>query len=275
MATTRHESMTCAYPGCENEPQSTEEGMAAQPKYCGLPDPVSAVPHTALTAFQRREELARQGGGVAEPEPGRPGIALWRYRRADAQRRQRAEALAEEARAAVREADERLTEALAAKAAAEQEAVAVREAAEARVAEAQRAAGDRVAAAQQERDHSVSAANLRADEAESRARTAEQDAAGAREAAELARAELERAREAADRQVSQVRDDAAREQAGLRAAFEAQAAAAESARAELQARAEHAEAELQRVRGDRNQTPGQATPGRPGGATRGRRRYRG
>lgn len=220
MATTRHEAMTCAYPGCENEPQSTEEGMAAQPKYCGLPDPVSVVPHTALTAFQRREELARQGGDVAEPEPGRPGIALWRYRRADAQRRQRAEALAEEARAAVREADERLTEALAAKAAAEQ------------------------------------------------------DAAGAREAAELARAELERAREAADRQVSQVRDDAAREQAERRAAFEAQAAAAESARAELQARAEHAEAELQRVRGDRNQTPGQATPRGPGDATRGRRRFR-
>src|SRR6266480_3704910 len=63
----------CAYPGCEREPRAGEAGAGAKPKYCGLPDPVSGKPHTALTAFRRRQELALQGGGATEAEDlGRP-----------------------------------------------------------------------------------------------------------------------------------------------------------------------------------------------------------
>ena len=170
----------CAYPGCENEPRPTEAGAgAAEPGYCGLPDPVTGEPHTALTAFRRRQMLARQGVEVAGPEDlGRPGFAFWR-------RRQRAEADVREARLAVLEADARLAEALAAKAAAEQEADAAR----ARAAEAERAAQEQVAAVRQERDEAVSGAESRAAEAQSRAGDAEQDAARAQEAAQAARAE--------------------------------------------------------------------------------------
>jgi hypothetical protein len=271
MAKTGQEVPRCAYPGCENEPRPGEAGAAAEPKYCGLPDPVTGEPHTALTAFRRRQLLARQGGGAAGPEDlGRPGFAFWR--RAGAQRRQRAEAEAGEARLAVLEAGARLADALAAKAAAEQEAVAAREAARAWVADVQRAADERVAAAQQERDEAVAGAESRAGQAESRAAAAGQDVARAREAAGSARAELDRARQDADRQVAQVRGDAARDQAGLRQALEARIAAAAEARDGFQARAEQAEAELQRVRADRDQAAGQATPGQPTEATRRRRR---
>src|SRR5215469_17344740 len=66
-------AVTCAYPGCGNEPRPAEEGAGARPKYCGQPDPLTGKPHTALTAFRRRQELARQGSGAAEPEDlGRP-----------------------------------------------------------------------------------------------------------------------------------------------------------------------------------------------------------
>ena len=134
--------LRCAYPGCENEPRPGEAGAVAEPGYCGLPDPVTGDPHTALTAFRRRQILARQGGGVAGPQdPGRPGFGFWR-------RRQRAEADAREAHLAALEADAQLAEALAAKAAAEQEA----EAARARAAQAERAAEEQVAAARQDRD---------------------------------------------------------------------------------------------------------------------------
>ena len=233
MAKTGQEVPRCAYPGCENEPPPGEAAAAAEPRYCGRPDPVTGEPHTALTAFRRRQVLARQGGGVAGMEdPDRPGFAFWR-------RRQRAEAEAGQARAAVAEADARLAEALAAKAAAEQEAVA----AQGRAAEAERAAQEQVAAVYRERDEAVRGAESRVAQAESRARDAEQEAARAREAAESARAELDRAGRAADRQVAQARQDAARDQAELRAGLEAQIAAAEEARAGLQARAEQAEAE--------------------------------
>ncbi len=263
MAKTGQVILRCAYPGCENEPRPGEAGTAAEPGYCGLPDPVTGEPHTALTAFRRRQVLARQGGGAAGPEDlgRRPGFAVWRHR-GGAQRRQRAEAEAGEARLAALQADAQLAEALAAKAAAEQEAVAAREAAQARVAQAEREAEERVAAAQQERDEAVAGAESRAGQAESRAR----------EVAGSARAELDRARQDAGRQVAQVREDAARDQAGLRAALEARIAAAAEARAGFQARAEHAEAELQRARADRDQAAGQATPRQPGDATRRRRR---
>src|ERR1019366_6844744 len=191
MTKTTQEALICAYPGCENKPRPGEVGAGTKPKYCSLPDPVSGKPHTALTAFRRRQELARQGGGVAEPEDlGRP---------------------------AALEADALLTEALAAAAAAEQAAAAAREAAQGRVAEAGRAAENRVLAVQQERDLAVAGADHRAEEAESRARAAEQETARARQAAGSARAEPDRARDAADRQ-AQIREDATREQAELPAA---------------------------------------------------------
>src|SRR5438552_12175649 len=171
----------CAYPGCEREPRPGEDGAGARPKYCGQPDPVSGKPHTALTAFRRRQELARQGDGGAEAEDlGRPvtmataraaelrtgirndmatltarltELAVQLERAADpeaaaaqveavqaeaaeqvadaradvareAQRRQQAEADADEARGAAVEADTHLAEALAVKAAAEDAAAA-------------------------------------------------------------------------------------------------------------------------------------------------------
>ena len=151
---TRQGVLRCAYPGCENEPQPGA-AQGAEPGYCGLPDPVTGQPHTALTAFRRRQLLARHDRGAAgPPDPARPGSAFRR-------RRARAEAEAGVAHAAAQQADARLAEALTAKAAAEQEA----EAARAQIARARRAAEERAAAA------------------ESRARNAGQDAARAREAA--------------------------------------------------------------------------------------------
>src|SRR5437660_3053951 len=65
-------AVRCAYPGCENEPRAAEDGAGAKPKYCGQPDPLTGKPHTALTAFRRRQEL-RQDGGTAEADDlGRP-----------------------------------------------------------------------------------------------------------------------------------------------------------------------------------------------------------
>lgn len=47
MAKTGQQVPRCAYPGCENEPRLGE--AEAESRYCGLPDPVSGQPHTALT----------------------------------------------------------------------------------------------------------------------------------------------------------------------------------------------------------------------------------
>ena len=103
--------------GLVNEPRSEQEG-SAQPGYCGRPDPVTGEPHTALTAFRRRQMLAEQGGGAPGPdESGRAGFALWG-------RRRRAEAELLETRMAAFEADARLAEAVAGKAAAVQEVAA-------------------------------------------------------------------------------------------------------------------------------------------------------
>jgi hypothetical protein len=237
----------CAYPGCENEIQPVQEGLTAEPAYCGLPDPVTGQPHTALTAFRQRQVLAGPTGeAAAAQEARRQGFAAWR-RRASAQRRQQAEAEAAEARSAALQADTLLVEALAAKADAEQEAATAR----ARAFAARQAAEERVAAVQRERDDAVA-------QAQSQAMRAAQDAARAREIAQSARAELDRARVAADLQARKNREDAARRQAELRAAFEDQLAAAGDARAALQARAERAEAELQHVLTDRDQAPEKA-----------------
>ena len=83
-------TVRCAYPGCENEPRADEYGVGAKPKYCGQPDPVSGKPHGALTAFRRRQELARQAG-AAEPEDlGRP-VTMATARAADLRKGTRAD----------------------------------------------------------------------------------------------------------------------------------------------------------------------------------------
>src|SRR5512133_353755 len=113
MAKTGQEIPRCGYPDCVNEPRPEQEG-SAQPGYCGRPDPVTGEPHTALTAFRRRQMLAEQGSGGPD-ESGGAGFALWG-------RRRRAQAEGLEARLAALEADVRLAEAMAGKTAAEHEA---------------------------------------------------------------------------------------------------------------------------------------------------------
>ena len=105
--------------GLWTEPQPGA-AQGAVPGYCGLPDPVTGQPHTALTAFRRRQLLARHDRDAAgPPDLARPGSAFWRRR----------------AR-------------VAARAAAEQDAVAAHEAAQARAAEAERAAEGRAGQAE-------------------------------------------------------------------------------------------------------------------------------
>ena len=55
-------AVRCAYPGCENEPRAAEDTAGAKPKYCEQPDPVTGKPHSALTAFRRRQELRQAAG---------------------------------------------------------------------------------------------------------------------------------------------------------------------------------------------------------------------
>ena len=43
--------LRCAYPGCENEPRPGAAGAVEQ-GYSGLPNPVTGVPHLALTGFR-------------------------------------------------------------------------------------------------------------------------------------------------------------------------------------------------------------------------------
>ena len=66
------QAVTCKYPGCENEPRAADDGAGAKPKYCGRPDPTTGKPHTALTAFRRRQELTRPGGAAEAEDLGRP-----------------------------------------------------------------------------------------------------------------------------------------------------------------------------------------------------------
>ena len=81
MAKTGQMTLRCGYPDCVNEPRPEQEG-SAQPGYCGRPDPVTGEPHTALTAFRRRQTLVEQGSGAPGPdESGRAGFALWGRRR--------------------------------------------------------------------------------------------------------------------------------------------------------------------------------------------------
>src|ERR1700760_3633930 len=89
-STSEAAAVRCAYPGCENEPRADEHAVGAKPKYCGQPDPVTGKPHGALTAFRRRQELARQAG-AAEPEDlGRP-VTMATARAADLRKGTRAD----------------------------------------------------------------------------------------------------------------------------------------------------------------------------------------
>ena len=249
--------LRCAYPGCEHEPRPGEAG--AEPGYCGLPDPVTGDPHTALTAFRRRQMLARQGGGVAGPQnPGRPGFGFWR-------RRQRAEADAREAHLAALEADAQLAEALAAKAGAEQEA----EAARARAAQAERAAEEQVAAARQERDDAVSGAESRV--AEASPGRPRQSPGRPRQSPGWPMRSPGRPRRGRSGTNAASGAESRATEAESRAT-EAGQNAARAREAAESAREEDAEAEVQPARADRDQAAGQAAPGQPKGPTRRRRR---
>jgi hypothetical protein len=86
---------------------------------------VSGQPHTALTSFRRRQELAAQGGVTQLEDPGHPGGAFWhprRRHRAEEQYQREAEAAVEEARSSVLEAEARAVAAESRAKAAEQEA---------------------------------------------------------------------------------------------------------------------------------------------------------
>ena len=53
MVKASEEVLRCTHPGCENELRPGEAGATGQ-GCCGLPDPVAAEPHLALTAFRWR-----------------------------------------------------------------------------------------------------------------------------------------------------------------------------------------------------------------------------
>lgn len=128
LSKTTKEAPTCAYPGCKNELQQGEDG--AEVKYCGLPDPVSGQPHTALASFRRHQELAAQGGVTEPKDPEHQGGAFWhprRRHRAEEQCHEQAEAAVEEARSAVLEAEARAVAAESRAKAAEQEAAQARQ----------------------------------------------------------------------------------------------------------------------------------------------------
>ena len=65
-------AVRCAYPGCENEPRAAEDGAGAKPKYCGQPDVLTGKPHDALTAFRRRQELARAAVTTTDADTEQP-----------------------------------------------------------------------------------------------------------------------------------------------------------------------------------------------------------
>ena len=228
MANAGQQVARCAYPGCENEPRPG----SAEPGYCGLPDPVTGEPHTALTAFRQRQcRPGRAPAGGRAGGAGPPGVrvlaARWRAAPPSGLRlrsRRRARPRCRPMRSWPRRwpggppPNRRPRP---------------------RRHGPPRPSGTRRSG--WPRRSRTGAARWAG--AESRTRDAGQDAARARETAQSARAELDRARVAADLQARKIREDAARDQAELRAAFEAQIAAAEEARAALQARAEHAEAQ--------------------------------
>ena len=220
MAKTGQITLRCGHPDCVNEPRSEQEG-SAQPGYCGRPDPVTGEPHTALTAFRRRQMLAEQGGGEPGPdESGRAGFALWG-------RRRRAEAELLETRMAAFEADARLAEAVAGKAAAVQEVAA----AESRAGEAERVAAERVAAVR--RDAVREQAELRAG-LEAQIAVAEEARAGLVARVEQAEAEAGQARSAVAEADARLAEAVAGKAAAVQevAAAESRAGEAERAAAE-------------------------------------------
>lgn len=64
--------VTCGYPGCENEPRPARTGRGSKPRYCEQPDPETGRPHTALTAFRRKQELRREAGLPTPDDHGVP-----------------------------------------------------------------------------------------------------------------------------------------------------------------------------------------------------------
>jgi colicin import membrane protein len=202
------QAVTCKYPGCENEPRAADDGAGAKPKYCGQPDPLTGKPHTALTAFRRRQELTRQGGAAEAEDLGRP-VTMATARAAELRNGIRAdmtaltgkltELAAQLDRAADPEAAAAQVEAVQAEAAqqvADAQAEAAREAQRRQQAEAD---AEEARSAAVEMDGKLQAAETARGQAEQRAANARADAEQARSEAA---ARIEQARAAADTQVS-------------------------------------------------------------------------
>jgi len=221
-------AVTCAYPDCPNEPRPARDGAGARPKYCGLSDPVTGRPHSALAAFRRRQEAERQASGPAQPDDlGRP-VTMATARAAQLRDSIRADvqalmghltgALAQLERTADPQAAEAQLEAVQAEAAGQ---VADARAELAREAQRRQRAdtdADEARTAAVEADQQLRAADAARRDAEARAEAASSDAA----------AQIQRARDQAAAEVNQARQQAqtALQQAGQQIA-EAHRAAAE------------------------------------------------
>ena len=255
---------TCAYPSCDRQPRPAEDRAGAKPKYCGEPDPVTGKPHTALTAFRRRQELARQAGGPADPADLDRPVTM-------------ATARAAELRAGIRDDIVALTTRLA-ELVAQLDRTADPEAAAAQIEAVQAEAARHIAVARAETAGAVqSLQQAEADAHEARAAageadaqlsaelaartTAEQAVRAARTAAEAQIAEAERAavqrvlaaEQDRDRAIAAARREA--EQASARASAAGQAAArarqaAESATAELERVRAATDRQAEAMRGD-------------------------
>jgi DNA repair exonuclease SbcCD ATPase subunit len=242
---------TCAYPSCDRQPRPAEDRAGAKPKYCGEPDPVTGKPHTALTAFRRRQELARQAGGPAEAADLDRPVTM-------------ATARAAELRAGIRVDIVALTTRLA-ELVAQLDRTADPEAAAAQIEAVQAEAARHIAVARAEAARAVQSlqqaeadaheARAAADEADAQLsaelaarRTAEQAAQAARTAAETKIAEAERAAAQRVLAAEQNRDRAIAEARREAEQASARASAAEQGAARAQQAAESAAAELERVR---------------------------
>ena len=220
-------TVRCAYPGCENEPRAAEDVVGAKPKYCEQPDRVTGKPHSALTAFRRRQELSRQGGPAEAEDLGRP-VTMATARAAELRKGIRADMAA-------------LTGKLA-DLAAQLDRAADPEAAAAQVEAVQAEAAEQVDGARAETAREA-LRRQQADAAAEEARTAAVEMDERLQAADAARAEAEQASAVAAREVEQLRGAHAAELDRIREETQARITIAEEDRDSAIARAEADKAE--------------------------------
>jgi colicin import membrane protein len=244
-------TLTCAYPSCDREPRAGEDRAGAKPKYCGEPDPLTGKPHTALTAFRRRQEQARLAGGAAHPADLNRPVTMATARAAE---------LSAAVRADITALTGRLTDLVAQlDAAADPEAAAAQieavQAEAARQTASAHADATRAAQLRQQAEATAAEAFTAAEQADTQltaaltAKTAaEQAAQAARDTAQAQIALAEQAAAERVRAAGQDRDTAVAEARTQAAAAAARAQAAEQETARARQAAESAAAELNRVR---------------------------